>query len=202
MLTRKRRSLAVAATLASLATLSSARVAHADDTIKHPGDHPDYHVEAEPHGLLGWSGFYPGTGFGVGGRFTIPIVKNGFVPSINNSVGIGFGLDWLHYSSCYYNFGNRGYGCAANYLQVPVVMQWNFFVAERWSVAGEPGLGIYHGFFDDDYCNGLPGGCIRATRTGVYPIFHVMGRYHFNEKVSLTMRVGYPTISVGVSFFL
>jgi hypothetical protein len=28
------------------------------------------------------------------------------------------------------------------------------------------------------------------------------GRFHFNDNVALTLRVGYPAISVGVSFFL
>ena len=67
------------------APTSSAR---ADDTVKHPGDHPAYAFEAEPHVLLGWDGVYGGDGFGVGARFSIPIVDNGFVPQINNSVAI------------------------------------------------------------------------------------------------------------------
>ena len=202
MLRRKRCSLAVAA-LAAAAVFANGESARADDTIKHPGDHPDYHVEIEPHGLLGWTGFYGGTGFGAGARFTIPIVKNGFIPNINNNVGIGFGFDFVHYSNCYYDYGYNN-GCGANYLQFPIVMQWNFFVAERWSVAGEPGIAIYHGFFDD-YCNDpffRGRNCNSLTTTGVVPAFYILGRYHFNEKVSLTMRVGYPTISIGASFFL
>ena len=73
---------------------------------------------------------------------------------INNSVAIGFGLDLLHYDSCWYNAP-----CSANYIHIPVVMQWNFYVAQRWSVFGEPGLVIFHGFFEDcppnvNRCNG------------------------------------------------
>jgi hypothetical protein len=30
----------------------------------------------------------------------------------------------------------------------------------------------------------------------------VGGRFHFNDKISLTMRIGYPDFSFGVSFFL
>ena len=33
-------------------------------------------------------------GFGLGGRFSIPIVRNGFIGSINNSVAIGLGLEF------------------------------------------------------------------------------------------------------------
>ncbi|WP_394824068.1 hypothetical protein [Pendulispora albinea] len=202
---RKLRTIGSSTAAVLLAVLLSSFVgepsAHADDTIKHPGDHPDYKLELEPHGLFAWEDFYGGTGFGAGGRFTIPVVHNGFVPSINNSIGISFGLDLVHYSGCYYRGAFGEVGCGANYLFFPVAMQWNFYVAERWSVAGEPGLFIYHGFFDDDYCG--PGiSCGRPDRTGLRPMFSVLGRYHFNEKISLTMRVGYPTFSIGASFFL
>src|SRR5579863_2509195 len=93
--------------------LAFAADARADDTIKHPGDHPDYAVEIEPHGLWSWThyDYAPNDGFGLGARFSIPIVKNGFIPSINNSVAIGFGLDWVHYSgaNCYYYGGPHNF---------------------------------------------------------------------------------------------
>jgi hypothetical protein len=191
------------------ASFAVAPAARADDTIKHPGDHPDYAVEIEPHGVWSWThyDYAPNDGFGLGARFSIPIVKNGFVPSINNSVAIGFGVDWAHYSgaTCYDYGGPHYHGPCydvgdANYLFFPVVMQWNFFVARQWSVFGEPGLVIYHGFFD--YCAGAPPGsnCGNPTSTGVDFAFFVGGRYHFNDHVALVLRVGYPTFSFGVSF--
>jgi hypothetical protein len=190
------------APLVSILALPS--VALADDTIKHPGDHPHYAFEIEPHLLLGWGSDYGTTGVGIGGRVSIPIVQDGFVKTINNSVAIGFGLDFVHYSGCYGAFGNFAGDCGANYIFIPVVMQWNFFVAEHWSVFGEPGLYIYHGFFDTNYCGTLPGGvnvnCTEPSTTGVGPAFYIGGRYHFSEHVALTMRIGYPSLSVGVSF--
>jgi hypothetical protein len=181
---------------AVLLLATAAETARADDTVKRPGDHPHYSFEAEPHVLLGWDDVYASDGFGVGARFSIPIVENGFVPSINNSVAIGFGLDLLHYDNCWY-----GGNCNANYVHIPVVMQWNFYVARQWSVFGEPGLVIFHGFFEDCPVNfgHCPGGGPRET--SVEPALFLGGRYHFNDKVSLTMRVGFPSISVGVSFF-
>src|SRR5690242_15546200 len=83
----------VACTLLLTSLLYSGRAQAEEPIIRHPGDHPSYSVEIEPH--LDFAFFLPtagSSGFGLGGRFTIPIVKNGFVPSINNSVGIGFGL--------------------------------------------------------------------------------------------------------------
>src|SRR5688572_24024073 len=83
-------------TLAALATIGSvfwAAPARADQmVIKFPGQHPDYVFEAEPHVLVApFSGFRPGVGF----RGTVIILQNGFIPSINNSVGISFGADWV-----------------------------------------------------------------------------------------------------------
>jgi len=187
-----------------------ARPAAADDTIKRPGDHPKYAVEIEPHGLWGWThyDYAPDDGFGLGARFSIPIVENGFVPSINNSVAIGFGVDWLHYSgtACYgvyygphYN-GPCYYVGDSNYLFFPIVMQWNFFVASHFSAFAEPGLVIYHGFFN--YCSGAPLGyaCANPNDTGVDFAFYVGGRYHVSDHVALVLRLGYPTFSFGVSF--
>lgn len=199
------RSLVAFATCVS-ALLGSSAPASADDTIKHPGDHISYSVEVEPHVLVGWDGIYNEGGLGLGGRFSIPIVQNGFIPSINNSVAISFGLDWLHYSDCYYYFRAAGYGCGANYFQFPIALQWNFYVAKRWSVFGEPGLYIYHGVFDTNYggyCNGpgLPP-CAYPNATGVDFAAWVGGRFHITDSISLTMRLGYPTLSFGGSFML
>jgi hypothetical protein len=117
---------------ASVGTLAPI-TARADDTIKHPGDHPQYSVEPEPHVLIGWaSNYYYGSddGFGLGGRVSINLTHNGFIEKINNSVALGLGLDWVHYSgpNCYYYY-RRGPGCfagvSADFFQFPIVMQWN-----------------------------------------------------------------------------
>jgi hypothetical protein len=187
--------------LSSVLAWSDAR---AQSIIKDPGDHPSYKVELEPHAVLGWGDLYHGgSGFGVGARASIPIVDNGFVRTINNSVAITFGVDWVHYSDCYY-YDNRGvqrygYGCGADYFAFPVAMQWNFWLTPHWSVFGEPGLFVYHGVFDK-YCDPALRGCSYPKDTGVYPAIFVGGRFHFNDTIALTMRLGYPTSSVGVSF--
>ncbi len=175
----------------------AAPTARADDTIKHPGDHPAYDVEIEPHGLWDfWNGVYNGNGIGIGARFGIPIVSNGFIPSINNSVAISFGVDWLHYPGCYNGFP----GCSADYFEFPVTLQWNFYVSEHWSVFGEPGLYVYHAFFEND-CN-VAGFCVaHGAETSVLPAFYAGARWHFSDSMALTMRIGFPSTSIGVSFF-
>src|SRR5258708_18707034 len=97
---RKPRAAVLVVLLFTAAVVLRARPAMADDTIKHPGEHPQYHVEVEPHALWGWThyNYAPTDGFGLGLRLSIPIVDNGFISSINNSVAISFGIDWLHYA--------------------------------------------------------------------------------------------------------
>lgn len=168
-------------------TLAFAGRAEAQSTIKNPTDHPKYLFEAEPHGLLGFYSLGHGDiGFGAGFRGTFKIVDPGFVKKINNTVGIGFGADWLMYrwDDC------RDGDCRTHtdhYLWLPVVMQWNFHLHKKWSVFGEPGFGFR----------------VKSPDKRIFdPFFYLGGRWHFSNVASLTMRIGYPTASVGVSFFI
>jgi len=166
-----------AASLAVIAVaLFAARSARADQSvIKHPGQHPDYSFEAEPHLFFGFDppGKAASQGFGPGFRGTIELVDNGFIKKINNTVGIGFGADWI------------AFGGDKTAVWVPVVMQWNFWLSRNWSVFGEPGGGFWLG-----------------NASGARPAIYGGARFHFVEKLALTFRVGYPALSVGLSFAL
>lgn len=193
---------------ATVIALCTASVARAESTIRHPGDRTDYVFEAEPHLLLGYVGM-PGldnssTGLGLGFRGTVQILENGFIKSINNSVGIGFGVDWLHYS---HSDWGRGYCtrwepgapgsgtriCAEtssqhhNYWMFPLVLQWNFWLSDKFSVFGEPGVAIYH----------------NGQNAGLNPfVIWGGGRFQITENITLTARIGIPSLSFGVSFLL
>ncbi len=196
-----------------LSSVSVCRSIYAQSTIRQPGEHPDYSVELEPHFALG--AFDPpgntiAPGFGGGLRLTIPVVKQGFIASINNSIGISFGFDWLHYSGNDVTIGPCAYfapGPAgtlictqvagfnagpASYLFFPVAMQWNFWLHERFSAFGEPGLAIYY-----RKAQYYPGSDVSLT-----PVFDLGGRWHFSKVAALTFRLGYPVFTLGVSFFL
>ena len=199
---------------ALLACLAVSRAARAEESIiRHPGDHPNYSVEIEPH--LDFAFFLPtagSTGVGAGGRLTIPILRNGFVPTINNNVGIGFGVDWAHYTGCYYYYyrGPYGYDCPSfNTFIFPVVMQWNFFLAKQWSVFAEPGLAFEYGTFGtcpgyylDGRGNPQYYPCPVAPNRFTFDPFvlFVGGRFHISDGVALTARIGWPYFSIGVSF--
>ena len=165
--------------------------AHAQDrmVISKPGVHPTYSGEAEPHLLLGLidpPGPAHGTGLGIGARGTVEIVDNGFVSTINNTIGVGFGLDWTHYSA-HCRAGDDHCESKFDSVWVPLTMQWNFWLSEQWSVFGEPGVALRFG---------SPGLQVEPFE------FWAGGRWLFADRMALTMRVGYPTFSVGVSFLL
>jgi hypothetical protein len=164
--------------------------ARAELVIKRPNDHPVYRAELEPHANFilyryrdyGYGGRryrpFGDAEFGGGFRASIELADPAFIPKINNTVAITFGLD---FTNCYY--------CRRDFnIWSPVALQWNFFLTDRWSVFAEIG-GILRtdGFFYDAWID---------------PAFWVGGRFHFNDKVSLTMRAGLPWVSVGVSFFV
>jgi hypothetical protein len=206
-----RRSIALAAGLSALAL---APPAMAQSTIRDPHP-PQYHVEIEPKLDLAYllATGYGGGAFGLGGRFTIPLMSPGFVTTINDSIGIGFGLDFLHYAGYgyygyYYNYCN-GRGCPyydTSFWAVhfPIVMQWNFWLTEKWSVFGEPGITIRHAFFPNN-CGPYydPRFACYPDSTQVFPTFFAGARFKFNDKLGLTMRLGYPIdFSIGLSIFL
>jgi len=170
---------------------------------------PQYGLELEPHLDLnfgsGWD--YPAFGWGVGARASIPIMSPGFVKTINDSVAISFGADLIHYDGYTYACDPRYYRCAYGYdagsfwaLYLPVTMQWSFWLTDKWSVFGEPGVALRHAFVDSSYCDVRFYDC-RST-TSIFPAFFAGARFHFSELTALTMRLGYPTaLSVGLSFF-
>lgn len=178
-------------TAGAIATLYSP-AAHAESVIKQPNRHPVYRAELEPHlDILPWhreyGGHYYGNGglgnfeFGGGFRASIELGDPAFIPKINNTVAITFGVDFTN--------NNCGYNCGHGFsFWSPVALQWNFFLTDKWSVFGEGGFMLRsYGFLQDIY--------------GDFT-FAAGARYHFDDKIALTMRIGYPFVSIGVSFFV
>jgi len=156
----------------------------------HTGSRP---LQLDLHLGFAWYG----RGLATGVRFGIPIVENGFVPSINNAVYINFGMDlyFIEYRyGCYDNMGRARGDCRGTGIGFPVTMHWEFYFSEHWTAFGEVGLNpfIAPGYLDGD----------RYRWDGRHWfIVAVGGRYMFNDAVALTLRVGSPYAAFGVSFF-
>jgi len=184
--------LAGQAVLAATVVLSLTGGAAAQATIKSPGNHPHYSFEAEPHLALSYK-----AGVGPGFRGTFVLLDNGFIRSINNSIGLGLGADWLFYSEhCDGPPPARVCESVGDVL-VPVVLQWNFWMVQWLSVFGEPGV-VFH--FQHGRGDGF-----------AFDPFTIYGgaRIHFSDAVALTLRLGAPQIfkrdnvlTIGVSFLL
>ncbi len=126
-----------------------------------------------------------GTGLSVGARFSIPIVENGFVPPINNTVSITFGGDFY-----WVKLDRDRYAAAVGF---PVTLQWRFLFTDKLSAFGEMGANI---FLHPDLIAGdgwfwYPGSWVIAA---------IGGRFKINESISLVGRLGNPYSSFGASF--
>ena len=187
------RAIAVGSMLAAAGLLGLASEAEARTVIKNPNEHPDYRVELEPHGtLILWHRYYNRRyyryynsafgypEFGAGFRASIELGDPAFIPKINNTVGITFGVEFTSCRYCYRSDFTAWF---------PVALQWNFFLTDKWSVFADIGLVPRIDNFNSDFLY-------------LDPMFELGGRYHFNDTVALTMRLGYPFITVGVSFFV
>lgn len=191
--------------------------ASAKTIIKDPNP-PKYSVEIEPKLNLAYFGLYRygGNGWGPGVRFSIPLMSPGFIKTINDSVGITFGADFVRYEGYYYTWCDpkrcpgyyNGYDASFWSLHLPVAMQWNFWLTEKFSVFAEPGVTLRKSFYRDDpyfnqYCDPRFTNCSSRSSTDLYFTFFVGGRFHFSDNLALTLRLGHPIdFSAGLSIFL
>lgn len=143
--------------------------------IERKGKHPRYTFELEGH-VMYTTIEPPGAidrGFGPGVRGSLPIVPEGLIPALNDSLAVSTGLDYAATA-------------AADHIYIPVVLQWNLWVLPGFSGFFEPGIAI-----------------LTARGTHVLPNFELGARFFVvPDKVSITARAGVPTVSLGVSVFL
>lgn len=147
-------------------------------SIRQPGG--DRPLQLDVHG--GFSHW--GIGAAAGARFGIPIVQNGFVRSINNAVYINFGADfyWVKEGNSYFPA-----------VGIPVTLHWEFYFTERWSAFAELGVNVYlhPNLFRGNGWDWSPGHWVLGA---------VGGRFFINDSITLTLRLGNPYSSFGVSF--
>jgi hypothetical protein len=190
------------AAFVSVAFVSGAAAAQ----IKEPGQHPMYAVELDPHLLFQYGDRATGDqGLGLGVRASIPFVHNGPVPSINNNIGISFGADLALFGGdeiC----RRRGVqffadDCSAWNLWFPATAQWNFFLTPIVSVFGELGVALQHQrwSFEGTCADGARCSASEAN-TDVEPTAFMGGRFLiFGRRAGLTVRIGWPYLSVGAA---
>ena len=178
----------VRATLVSLLTLSSVAFAHdtgLDVHQHHEGSLLDSsnqsrHLLLSVHGVLPYGHFrYGGFPIGAGVSLYVPLVSNGFIPSINDEFGIDFGADAIFFSGYENPFG----------LWVPVSVLWTFHFTNNFSAYLKAGVALRF----------WPGDALF-----LYPDFvgAVGLSWMFSHTVGLRVEAGYPGIKLGLLFAL
>ena len=120
-------------------------------------------------------GFHADIGFGM--RVDIPIVQDGLLISANDDLAISPGADLL------FDDGHV-------WVAIPVALQWNFYIKQEWSVFPEIGMALL--ISEHHRHNG---------DVGVDFLLAVGGRYHFNSRNALVLRIGWPIgLNFGVTF--
>jgi hypothetical protein len=172
---------------------------HAAAQVKSAGRHLRYGVELEPHLVWQWNGdeIARSDGIGMGFRASIPILQDGPVPTINNSLAITFGFDWAHFPECYdYRY------CSEDDFWVPVAVQWNFYLTPRFSLFPEFGLGFRDAVLAYDYDEPCRGRGCRGYSLEVHPVLWFGARFLLSDYIALVFRLGTPSLQLGVSFFI
>lgn len=130
-------------------------------------------------------GHFAGYGFPmmIGGRYYIPIVKDGFIPSLNDEFGLEFGLDFnftflddIYNDSVLFGFG------------IPAEAMWDFHFSPKFDAYAKVGF-VFGSAFNSGY-----GGFWWDFRT------HVGMRLKLNQVMYFRAEVGYPTIMAGLGF--
>jgi len=174
--------------------------------IKQPGNHPHYGLELDPHVLIQHDQTpFGDEGLGLGLRAVIPLMHNGPVPQINNNIGITFGADFAFFGDddlC----GRRGGvayfadECSGTNIWFPVTGQWNFFFTPVVSVFGELGLALQYQRFEwEGVCDNGRACSSDATDTDAEFVFWGGARFLFSDRAGLTVRLGWPYVSIGAS---
>jgi hypothetical protein len=177
-------------------TLAGSVAAQARDT----GQHPYYGVELEPHAEWQWSGdeWSWENGFGFGARASIPLLEDGPVQSLNNSLAVTFGFDWAYFANdC--SIGGMEVDCHESDIWIPIAAQWNFFVSERFSLFPEFGVGFRTATRSTNYCAASE--CDDSSLE-VHAVLWFGARFLVTDRVAVVLRLGTPSLTLGASFLL
>ena len=191
--------------LACALLLGTAGAARAD--IRSPQDHSS--VEISPHLVLQWAD-EPGwddDGIGLGLHAGIPVISRGPITTINNSLAIGVGIDWAHFDDSCGPWGLRvNDDCSAEDFWIPITVQWNFYFSDLISAFPELGLAIEYETWDGVVC--APGNRNQywcdddESDVDAELVLWLGVRFHLADAFALTLKIGRPSLLLGVSFFL
>lgn len=175
--------------LAAAGVMAMTGSAWAQSFAGRPGAHVTG-VEVEPQVVVGY-GFDRGPGytdgFGFGLRLGIPLMANGPITSINDSLALSVGADLVYWNGSY----NQNTFWGTSELLIPVMLQWNFYLTRVFSIFPEAGVALGIGGCSDCGFYAAPGFALGAR-------IHLDGRAGYP---ALVARIGFPAgLTLGVAF--
>lgn len=125
--------LAIAALLSttSFAQESGTTTPSAGDSMRTPGGLFDATPHTRKGGLTVFAALGWWSGIGVGGRYTLPLIADGFLAELNDSVELEFGADA-------YFFGWSSYTT----LDIPLEGRWTFHILPNFSAYAKVAIGV------------------------------------------------------------
>lgn len=146
-------------------------------------------IRAQNLSVLAYLPWYYGFGIGANVRYEIPVVQNGFVPSINNSVSVEPSLG-LAYSS----WGPAGYSYSIFNITPAVYGLWNFYFNPKFSAYGGLGLGFNVGV--------ISGSHLSTFNANYFYWDPVVGlHYKLSPGMALRAEAGAQGLKGGLSFY-
>ncbi len=130
-----------------------------------------------------WYGFYAGP-VGLSGRFTFPLLHNGLLPGVNDSLGLDVGVDLTFLMF-------RNYGTV---FDIPAELMWSLHFVPR--VAGYVKLGLALEMNFGTICYG-PNSCVSGT-VGLVPVGAAGLSAQLTPGLVLRVEAGYPWVKIGI----
>jgi hypothetical protein len=141
--------------------------------------------------------WYYGFGIGAGVRYTLPVVHDGFIPKLNDSFELEFGLDYVWRRWGYVGgFGNLNY----HSIIIPIEARWTFYFFPNFAAYAKAGLGIDIGFGGGAVFG--PFGTVGAGPTVYHNLLAPGLLWEVSDAVHLRAELGYWGFKAGVGFEL
>jgi hypothetical protein len=183
----------VAAFVAATAFATPGAVFAEEGIIKDASVHDSRPTKLDITGSLG---FFGDTEIGLAGWYSFPIVKDGFIPALNDSFNVELGAA-VDYAWSNYDYGLSAH-CDYNYTGFTPMggVRWDFYLTPSWTVFGKAKAGIGYRVAKAD-CDGFTASDHGGTHLVVDP---GAGAYwNFASDMAMRFEVGYRGGSVGLS---
>jgi hypothetical protein len=135
-------------------------------------------------GLPAWYWGYGGVPFSLGGRYLLPILHDGFAPTLNDSFSVEFGADFI----------GLGRSAFAVSIGIPAELMWALHITPKFAAYLKAGIALELNFGDWSGF-GAGRGFISAG-----PIVGIGGWYAISDGLRLRLELGYPGLKIGLGF--